>query len=224
MKFFKKNKCWDNPPIPTMKENDIKEEEDDEDAVEELASCDFEAADLQDSAAIESAIMQLEEDGTVEKDLKNHLVNLKNCTFKRLAGSVQVYDVKKSTSEKKSAPLKEKHCPYVDINHGGKVLYIYTKPQLCGYSKKGSKYLQIDSFEFEISNHFQNIVAHKCILVLHHLLLFVKQSRLEIYVHLTMQGSGSLEEFCIFVIIRRKPKEHSNIQDILWIFLVKLTR
>ena len=95
------------PSNPTMKENDIKEEEDDEDTVEELASCDFEAADLQDSAAIESSIMQLEEEGIVEKDLKNHLVNLKNCTFKRLSGSMPVYDIKKSTSEKKSAPLKE---------------------------------------------------------------------------------------------------------------------
>ncbi len=130
---LQKNYCWEYPPISFLKGVDIKQEEDnddlDDDNVEEL-DANFETAEkLEDPLAIEATIYQLEAAGIVEKDLKNHLVELNKLAFKRLskceAGSLPMYEMEMFSNVKKSATPRHKHCPYVEINHGGKMLYIY---------------------------------------------------------------------------------------------------
>ena len=65
---LKQSKCWEYPPIPTVKENDMKEEDDNDDTSDKIAISDFEAADnSQNQNEVSSGISLKEKVSIVKK-------------------------------------------------------------------------------------------------------------------------------------------------------------
>ena len=155
--LLKENKCWEYPPIPSMKEDDFKHEDDTDNNTLEISNDCEEDRNSKYPDEVMSEIKQLEKECLLEKDVNAHLINLHTSTFKRVADrSLPVYDIEKSSQRNKMAP-KQKHCPFVQLRHNGKLLY--TRQQLYGYCKKWNKCLQTDSLESEKISHLQHIMA-----------------------------------------------------------------
>lgn len=100
--LFKENKCWDNPPIPTLNEMDAEQEDDEglsqvvKDSVHKL-----EPYTSQDTEDVAPSIQQLAGGGIIDRGLNTHLIFLYSAAFKRLPST--------------DLPLmitKSKHCPY----------------------------------------------------------------------------------------------------------------
>lgn len=120
--ILKEKKCWEYPPIPNMKAEDIKDEDDLNEGVDICSDCE-DGNDFQNSDNILCSINKLEKEGFVEKDLKNRLVDLHSSTFKKLSGTgLPLYDIEQSNNK---SGATSKFCPYVKISHNDKDLFIH---------------------------------------------------------------------------------------------------
>ena len=137
-----KNKCWKNPPLPavvprTSKSEDYEngDEEDEEDDYDEEDLPDkahisdvmqvimSEANSTLDGSEIAASISELDNAQLIDKQLSDQLTNLHRQSFKRLPGAMPIFETssKSTTTPKKQ---KHKHCPFVEVMHNGKVMYI----------------------------------------------------------------------------------------------------
>ena len=122
-KLIQEKKCWENPPIPTLKEEhmreDDKEDEDDAEAVtddEVLPQLLEETSTAQDADDIATGIVELTKVGIIDKGLCDHLSSLHKSAFKRLSSAgLPIYHVDEARKS-----TKAKFSPFVEISHNGK--------------------------------------------------------------------------------------------------------
>ena len=122
--LLQKKKCWDNPPIPAYVDEELCDDDDCDE--EELAGDgDDEAHSSQDPTDVASAICQLSSNGVIGEDLTARLTVLHRSSFKRLTGPtlpMPMFQIDEGSSKGKMT--KRKHCPFVEVQHAGKTLFV----------------------------------------------------------------------------------------------------
>ena len=131
-KLLKEKKCWDFPPIPTVKEDELVDddnENDDYDDVDDEKVDDIISGVLEESIVnndpgdIVSGIDDLKKAGIIDSTLSSHLTTLQRAAFKRIPGtSLPTYDI---CVEPKKKNTKPKFSPFVEISRSGKSVFIH---------------------------------------------------------------------------------------------------
>ena len=118
-KLLQKHKCWANPPMPTVKDDNTYEEEEEDLSNEELAGDEcipellLEANSSQDSDSVALGIEQLASAGLIREDTTKHLRTLHRSSFRKVENNtIPVFDLKSEPSKSK---VKCKFCPYVEV-------------------------------------------------------------------------------------------------------------
>ena len=128
--LLKKSKCWNFPPIPTVKHEEIKDDHDDIDDQEvgsdEGIECLIEEANIgNDPSDIKSSIDKLTEVGIIDTSLNTNLTSLCKSAFKRISSTgLPIYE---QTEDSSKTPRKsrKKFSPFVEVTHNNKSAYIH---------------------------------------------------------------------------------------------------
>ena len=130
-KLLQDKKCWEYPPIPTVKESEINDgdddNEDDDDAVTDQVIpylLQEGAISHDESGEISNGINKLSSMGIIDKGLNEHLTTLHQKAFKRSPStSLPMYDMTEDSS--KASKKKQKFSPYVQVHYGEKSTFIH---------------------------------------------------------------------------------------------------
>ena len=135
--LLKGNECWDYPPIPAIKEEDMNEgndddDDDDDDHVETetgdevipLLLQEVNVSDNPDDVA--SGITELKKVGIIDEGLCRYLTSLHRAAFKHLSSTgLPIYDVKDNQQCEVSSKKSTMFSPYVEISHNSKSAFIH---------------------------------------------------------------------------------------------------
>ena len=130
--LLQKEKNWEMPPIPMSQHVDVSDKNDDDNVDElpnEIPPEILEQANLcNDNAEIASDISDLHCASIIQRDMHDHLMSMHRSSFRRLSESpLPMFEAKQLPSTKQSHDAKKrnkKFCPYVEILHKGKTVYI----------------------------------------------------------------------------------------------------
>ena len=213
--LLQEHKSWANPPMPTVKDGNTSEEEEEDLSNEELAGDEcipellLEANSSQDSDSVALGIEQLASAGLTKEDMAKHLRALHRSSFRKVASNtIPVFDLK---SEPFKSEVKCKFCPYVEVERNGKTLFI-DKTTAVWLLQEGER-LSSDSL-FRVrskqpySNDVQRTLEHiPHLLHLNHFCLCMRRLKWGASVYSRQQKvGGRLEKSYSSVIISRKPK------------------
>ena len=120
--LLKKHQNWDKPPVCFLQcdegfedEDDQQEDEFAEDSVQE---------DTVDPEEVLSSISQLSNAKLIDDEMVNHLTSLHRASFQKVENSaLPMYELQTSSSSKKLP--NHKHCYFVDVECGGKTVFIH---------------------------------------------------------------------------------------------------
>ena len=167
-KQLKDNECWEYPPIPAIKEEDMVEgNDDDEDDyhghVETETGGEVIPFLLQEENVRENpgdvvcGIAELKKLGIIDKSLCEHLTALQKVALKRLPSTgLPIYDVKDnqqcevSLKKARNQPRSVRMLKFFTMASQ----HSFPRPQQCGCFKREREYHLIGSFGCELSNHF----------------------------------------------------------------------
>ena len=132
--LLKEKKCWEYPPISTIRLDDLdgdddddnEEDEDEVNAESEIIPYVLEEANLgNDPSVISSGIDDLANAGLIDQSLCNRLTALQKAAFKRVPNTnLPTYELSEDLP-KKSQRAKHKFSHFVEIIHKGKSLFIH---------------------------------------------------------------------------------------------------
>lgn len=125
--LLQENQCWENLPTPVLRDEEDLSDDDDlnQETVAEDGDAELlhEATLTDDPKDIELGITQLSSAGLIDKDMRNHLVNLHKTAFKRVTDSSMPLFEEVGTPSKKTLS-RHKHNPVVAVTQNGKKLFI----------------------------------------------------------------------------------------------------
>ena len=167
-KLLQEKKCWEYPPIPTFKEEDMREvdlrgddNEDDSDAEtlvgdEVIPQLLEEANTDQDADDIATGIVELTKVGVIDKGLDDHLTSLHKSAFKRLpSAGLPIYDVDEARKS-----TKAKFSPFVEICHNGKSAHIH-KTTAIWLLQEGERVSSDRLFRVRVKQPFSSTTKHQ---------------------------------------------------------------
>ena len=122
--------CWENPPTPALKEQDLQDDEFDDDHLQPEAQMDtFLQNEIQcshTSEEVKASIVKLSEERIISDDVKIGLLNLHSETFQRLSTPLPMFQkIENETTKKEGTQKTQKHCKMVEVNQNGKKFYIH---------------------------------------------------------------------------------------------------
>ena len=120
--LLKKHQNWDKPPVCFLQSDEGFEDEDDQE--EDEVAEDSVQEDIADPEEVLSGISQLSNAKLIDDEMTNHLTALHRASFKKVENNgLPMYELQTGSSSK-SLP-KHKHCNFVDVECGGKTVYIH---------------------------------------------------------------------------------------------------
>lgn len=128
--LLQEKKCWEYPPVPAIRQDELNNCEDDDDheevalAGDEIIPYLLEEANVTlDPQEIKSEVEELKREGVVDHALGDQLSSLQKVTFQRLPSTGLPTYERKKTSSKKSKESKFSH--FVEVCLGNKSVYIH---------------------------------------------------------------------------------------------------
>ena len=120
--LLKKHQNWDKPPVCFLQSDEGFEDEDDQQE-DEFAE-DSVQEDIADPEEVLSSISQLSNAKLIDDEMVNHLTSLHRASFQKVENSALPMYVLQTSSSSKKLP-NHKHCYFVDVECGGKIIFIH---------------------------------------------------------------------------------------------------
>ena len=144
--------CWENPPIPALREEDFQDDECDDDHLEPGGQIDvFLYNELQcthTSEEVKASIVKLSNEKMISNDIKTGLLNLHDETFKRLPTSLPMFQKIEKEVRRKTHKLSSNIIKWLKSTKKGRS-FISTRLLQYGYCRNRNVCRQIVCFVFK---------------------------------------------------------------------------